>query len=455
MQSMDTGSFRVGANDEAYEQLFVEALRDGFISDGERERLDLAAKALGLDPERAASLEAALRTAMFPGTSRDTIPDIEGPAGFGDLGESDGHLSISVETTGRKRALSISFEPTDDDSQAETAPRPRARETGRDAIDALHARFDACRAAGNVDGQWCASAVLVRRTEATRTERDFYLAHATATSLRPKRALTREAWSLLFHAEEDRLTSEIFALIAPSALLGRLAALRADRALARLDESERQDVTRSTVSAVRALAWAAATMGLQVPPIYVSPQIDVGLEVVLHLPPASRIGARMLSGHGIGRLAFHSARHLTWFREEYFVCTLVPSVEHLRDLFVAALALGAPELDLRADVRARASLIADAIAPVLEPAKHARLGQLVSQFIGQGGRTDLQAWARAASFTAARAGLLLSGDFETACGAISEEPNSGDRVRDLEAFWSGDAATDLRQRLGVALPADT
>ncbi len=362
-------------------------------------------------------------------------------------------MSVGVESSGRAQAVSVIFEePTGDELDRKTpVDVGAARFAAEGELQRLHERFDRCKAAGRLDEQWCTAAVLVQRGFASPEEEDVYLAHRSRSTPRPKRPLTVQGWDALFCPEEDRLTGDVFAVIAPAALLGRVAAMRADRTAPRLDPKQLQDPRRSTVSAVRALAWASATLGLQTPPIFVSPETDSGLEIVVHLPPASRIGMRMLSGQSAHQLAHHSARHLTWFREEHFVCTLVPTIEDLGELFIAALAIGAPELDLRADVRARASLIAKAIGPVLEPHQIERLRQLVARFISQGGRTDLQEWARAAGMTAARAGLLLSGDLETSCQLAAAEPHGAERVRELELFWSSDTATELRTQLGIAL----
>jgi hypothetical protein len=78
------------------------------------------------------------------------------------------------------------------------------------------------------------------------------------------------------------------------------------------------------VSATRALAWAAATLGMNAPPIYLAPERDEGMVVVPALPPALRVGSRMLRGQSAIQLAFHCGRALSWFRSEHFVCTLVP-----------------------------------------------------------------------------------------------------------------------------------
>jgi hypothetical protein len=164
----------------------------------------------------------------------------------------------------------------------------------------------------------------------------------------------------------------------------------------------------------------------------------------------------MLEGQTATQLAFHAARHLTWFRGDHFVCTLVPTLSDLCDLFIAALVIGAPELVMQTPMpidKSRPHLIAQALAPILEPGPVRRLHDLVTEFAAKGGVSDLQTWARAAGHTAGRAGLLLCGDLEIACEIAREGPDGDDRVRDLEQFFASDAATELRARLGISIGA--
>jgi hypothetical protein len=218
-----------------------------------------------------------------------------------------------------------------------------------------------------------------------------------------------------------------------------------------LDSDKRHDPQASTVSAVRAIAWAATTLGLRTPPIFVDPAEALPFEILPALPPAIRIGAPMLSGQSAIQLAFHCGRQLTWLREEQFVCTLVPSIAYLEELFLAALSIGAPQIELLPDVRARVALVAEAIVPVLDEARLGRLRHHVGRFIAAGGRTSLRRWAQASEWTALRAGLLLCGDLETACNAVKSETNAADRMRELERFWASDDATFLRHEVGIGI----
>jgi hypothetical protein len=446
-ESEDTGSVRLGSFEHLYESLFAEAIEGGEISAEERERLDLAARALGLDESRAAKLEETL-LAAWESDAADTLvdPRRRDPGTLAD------------------RALPIStappLPPFEDEPPTLARSSTSARRAGHPHSEAppelpfreLHARFAAAAARGALDDQWRIAEVLVQRGAATSEEQALWEQYSSAGPVRPTRPLTAEAWtSLLMHPDEDRTTGEVFGVIASAALVGRVSAMRRDGTLPKVDPGSYQNPLTSTVAAVRALSWSAATIGIRTPPTYVAPDVDAGFEIITMVPPSTRIGARMLSGVSSAKLAFAAGRHLTWYREEHFVCTLVPSIAHLEIIFYAALLLGAPGLQLPEVVRERAEVFSEAIVPCLEPPQIEKLRRLVARFLARGGRTNLKRWARAAEWTACRTGLLLCGELATAADALSNEPGGESRITQLETFWASEEAGDLRRRLGVAL----
>lgn len=429
----DTGTFLPGDFENQYEQLFAEALEEGEISPEERHRLDLAAAALGLDGARVRRLEAALLNA-YESHAAITLVDRADPSSLADHAVRSSHPHPSL------------LRPDDD------RPTPVTKLAAiPDENTVLHDRYNAAGLSGDLDAQFCIASVLVRRKLATPDQARLFETTATHIAPKPTRSLTADDWGRLFHPDEDRCTGDVFAVIASAALLGRISAMRRDRALPTLDPEQRHDPSVSTVSAVRAVAWAAASLGLRTPPIYVDASEPTPFEIVPALPPALRIGAAMLSGRTAIHLAFHCGRQLSWFREEHFVCTLVPSVAYLEELFLAALSIGAPEIELLPEVRARIELVAEAIVPVLDPPRLERLRRQVARFLARGGRTSLRRWAQAAEWTALRAGLLLCGDLSTACDVVSAEPNANERMQELERFWASEEATALRRQLGIAL----
>jgi hypothetical protein len=445
----DTGSVRLGPFERQYESLFAEALEGGEISTQERERLNLAAKALGLDAAHVAGLEAAL-LAAWESDAAETLVDPRAQARDPDT------LADRAPSSTAPPAPSFDDEAPTVARQEAARPytgAPHTSDPPRElAFRELHARYEDAQARGAHDSQWRIAEVLVQRGAATQGQREYWEAHRRPGPIRPTRPLSADAWTtLLTHPDEDRTTGEVFGLIASAALVGRVSAMRRDGALPRLDPEAQHDPLTSTVSAVRAIAWAAATLGIRLPPMYVDPGLDAGFEIITVVPPSSRIGGRVLSGLGSAQLAFAVGRHLAWFREEHFVCALVPSVAYLETIFYAALLLGAPTLTLPDEVRARALPFSQAIVPCLEPKQLERLRRIVARFLARGGRTNLKRWARAAEWTACRTGLLLCGELGTAATALANEPGAEIRITELETFWASDEAGELRRTLGVAL----
>jgi hypothetical protein len=430
----DTGSFVPGDFEAQYLKLFSDALSSGPITPLERERLDFAASALGLDKKRLERLESALLAAY---EAHAAISSVDDTAPYDAL----------VETS-RPVPRQPSIPELGGDELSVPPPPPPAAPREVDPNLDLHARFHAAE----LDERFRLAAVLVRRGAARPEEQALYDVHRPRSPLRPAQPLDAKAWSaLLRHPDEDAVVGDIFGVIASSVLLGRITALRRDKLLERLDPAMKQDPATSTVSATRAIAWAAATLGMNAPPIFLAPERDDGMVIVPALPPALRVGARMLRGQSAIQLAFHAARSLSWLRGEHFVCTLVAHLGHLEDLFLAALRIGAPELPMPREVRARIDVIKAAILPVLEMEHIATLRYHVSAFVERGGRTSLRGWARGTELTACRAGLVLSGDLVGCAAIVGGEPGGPDRVRDLEEFWIGDACAALRAHLGVAL----
>lgn len=446
----DTGSVRLGAFERLYESLFAEAIEGGEIGREERERLDLAAKALGLDASRVASLEGALLEA-WESDAAETLVDpraqVRNPDTLADRSPS----SRAPPLPSFDDESPTIARPKKGETEAAAARRPAdlPREL---AFNELHERYAAAATARAIDDQWRVAEVLVQRGAATREQRAFWEEHRRPGPVRPTRPLTTEDWTgLLSHPDEDRVTGEVFGVIASASLVGRVSAMRRDGAMPRLEAEAYQNPLTSTVSAVRAIAWAAATLGIRTPPTYVDPDLDGGFEIVTVIPPTTRIGARVLTGLGSAQLAFHCGRHMAWYREEHFVCTLVPSVAYLETIFYAALLLGAPALSLPDEIHQRARVFSQAIVPCLEPKQLERLRRLVARFLARGGRTNLRRWARATEWTACRTGLLLCGELGTAADALANEPGAETRITQLETFWASEEAGALRRKLGVAL----
>jgi hypothetical protein len=469
-----TGNLRLGKLEGYYEELFAEVIEDGVITTEERARLDRMADNLGLDRARLRKLEQALQAAyearhhvrvteqqevlprsivpLEPATDQRTLA-LERRVKYletrvkeleKELEEARAHVAIEVDLSDVAPSAQV---PEDD-------PTELARRVRHDPRDeaTLQALYRSYRKQGDADRAACVCDVLAYLGVASAEQKEILATTKTGALIRPTAPLGADAWTrLVFHPEEEPLVGEIFAVVAPAVLLGRISALRRDKALPKLEPEKKQDPSKSTLQAVRCFSWAAAILGMSSPAIYADPDFPGTVEMVPNVPPAARLGAGALSGRSSAELAFLAGRHLACHREEHFVRMLVPRIPDLEEIFLAALSIGNPGLPLAPSVKQLVVPIANAIEPILEPAGVDRLRGHFLRFVEEGGRTNLQRWAAAMDKTAARAGLLLAGDLHAARAVLEIEGNAEEKMTDLLVFTVSDRYAKLRKQIGVAI----
>lgn len=473
-----SGQLKLGKFELQYEELFAEVIEDGVITTDERARLDTVADNFGLDRQRLHQVEQALQAA-YESRHRVRIRDLsdeeETPASIAvhvtaardprlvaleqqvaKLTTRVAELERELEKATAREAVEVDLSdlpavPVTSEESAEELSR-RVRRDPRDlpSLRGLHRIFVRD---GDIDRSWLVAQALVYLGAASEDELATFRKYDNTVLIKPKSALTETGWKLLFHPDEEILTGQIFADIVPAVLMGRVSALRRDKMLPKLDPVGKQDPKMSTLQAVRCFAWAAAFLGMGVPPLYVDSEFESSVEMVPGLPPASRLGRRSLSGRSAGELAFIAGRHLACYREEHFVRWLVPSAPDLEDLFLAALCIANASIPLTAEIKQRVIPLCKAIEPVLEPASIDRLRGNFLRFIEEGGRTNLHRWATSVERTALRAGLLLANDLAAVHRVLEEEDPASlpSKMDDLLVFVASERYASLRKHIGVAL----
>lgn len=476
-QGERAGGLSLGPLESQYQELFAEALEDGVITSEERARLEKAADNLGLDPQRLLRLEQAMVASYEVRHKVRVVEHYEEPAASlapialeaagdpgkamllkrietletrirqleGELRNARANINVEVDLTG----LDIAAEAASED------PDYYWKRIRRDPtnIEPYHDLYRLYTARGNVDSAWCVSQAAVLLGDATDEERALFEQHRSSVLIAPRASLSQSSWfDQLFHPEEEILTGQIFGIIAPAVLIGRVTTLRRDKTLHQPAPALKQDPAMATVTAVRALAWASAILGLAAPPIYVEKDRDVGYEHIPAVPPITVIGGRVLSGLTQLEHAFLAARHLSWYRQEHFVKTLFSAVPDLEDLFLSALIIGNPGLPIAADMKQRVVPIAKAIEPLLDATHLDALRGHFLRFVEEGGRTNLQRWSAATEKTACRAGLLLCNDLLTAAKILEkEEGKLEERTKDLLVFATSERYFQLRRQLGIVI----
>jgi hypothetical protein len=212
---------------------------------------------------------------------------------------------------------------------------------------------------------------------------------------------------------------------------------------------------KSTISAVRSLAWGSHFLGMEIPAIYVREDAPVGLVAIPAEEPTVLAGTHALRGRSLQELAFLVGRHLAYHVNVHRLLLFYPSLEELSACFVTALALGAPERP----VPAKAQEIVDAHKPLIEPhltpQRIAALRKAVNEFEAAQVRPDLTRWAAAIERCATRAGFLLSGNLEVAASVLRSEPrgalDADTKIADLCAFSVSESMATLREEMGVTI----
>ena len=475
-----TGQLQLGKFEAHYEEIFAEVIEDGVITLEERNRLNKAADALGLDRSRLRRLEEALEAAYearhrvrvrevadeeAPPASIVLTPEAARDPRVGllerrvaELQAQVAELTEELEQARSQVAVEVDLSniatPNAEPQATQETPEELSRRVRTDPHDvrSLRGLMAAYGQAGaDADRQSLVAQALVYLGVADDEEKKVAARSRRDGLIKPASSLTGDGWKLLFHPDEEVLTGQIFAVIVPAVLLGRVSTLRRDKALPRLDPAERQDPKVSTIQAVRCFSWAGAILGIGSPPLYAAPESPALVEMIPGLPPSAKLGRRVLSGRSPFELAFLAGCHLAWYREEHFVRLLVGTIADLEDLFLAALSIANPGLPLSGDVKRRVAPLARAIEPMLEPVAVDRLRGHFLRFLEEGGRTNLQRWAAAADRTAARAGLLLANDLGAAQVVLEmEQPDAaGAKMDDLIVFVTSDRYTKLRRMIGL------
>ena len=363
----------------------------------------------------------------------------------------DGVLGQVAVAESKPRSPGATGAPRGDPAEIHRLVRSAPRD-----VELLRAMYGMLQRGDDVDRRWCIAHVLCYLGAANDEERATHEKHAKSVVVRPVRAVNKDEWSeLLMHPEEDRLIGEIFADIAPAVLLGQLSAMRREGVGDTPAQTDVVDPKTSKHDAVRCLLWAAAFLGLKVPPISMAPD-DPGLvELVISPRPATRLGKQALEGRSVKELAFMAGRHLSWYRGEHILGKLASSTRQLEDVFLAALMIGNPGLPMADEIKLRVEPIARTIAPLLDGPAVTKLQGYFARFVEQGGRTNLHKWRRAADRTAACTGLLLANDLQAAetILKIEDEALLTERMDELLVFFTAGRCSLLRKRIGIAIPA--
>ncbi len=396
-----------------------------------------------------AELQQALESQAAPSSTDESPAEASAEQPAADAAAKPPSINRLVPASGGQEVIPPARPTRGDPAEIHRLLRADPRDIGL-----LRALFNSLERVDDLDRRWCIAHTLVYLGEANDQEHAAHAKYVSEDIVHPARAVNKDEWiELLTHPDQDRLTGEILAEVAPAVVLGQLAALR-NRARAEVADGE-IDPHKSELEAVRCFAWASAFLGLAVPRLTVAPDYPGMAELVLSPKPSTRLGRQAFMGHAGKELAFMAGRHLCWYRREHILGRLVGNLRQLEDLFLAALMLGNPGLPMTEDIKQRVEPIAHSIGPLLEPAAVERLRHCFTRFVEQGGRTVLATWLQGVDRTAACTGLLLANDLRAAEAILKlEDPNRAtERMDELIVFFTAGRCSLLRKRIGIGVIA--
>jgi tetratricopeptide (TPR) repeat protein len=320
-------------------------------------------------------------------------------------------------------------------------------------VDSYRALYRLYFDAREYDKAWCLAATLSFLKKSDAEQKQFYEQYKQPGMIRPQSRIDNERWMKdLFHPDEDLFVSKMFEAIAPAV---HAAKASSDKALHLLKKHE-VDPASSTVTFARTFGFVSQVMNLNlIPRLFLRTDAQGGLvHVPGSNPPASVCGATLLSGFSPPDLAFVIARHLSYYRGEHFVRTLMTSNAELRTVLLAAMRIAGvlPQSEPAIDQTAQQ------LAARLTPAQAEALRSLGKRFVDAGARTDVKQWMQAVELTGCRAGFLLAGDLETAARMIQSLPPEGpvdlppkEKIKEVVLFSVSEEYFRLRRTLGITI----
>jgi tetratricopeptide (TPR) repeat protein len=275
-------------------------------------------------------------------------------------------------------------------------------------------------------------------------------------AIRPTTALAADWWDELLRSPgADPIVCDILRTVSDVAIDLKLEVLAATRKLPMLELAQKHDRS-STASVVRTFVWASRALGVTAPDLYSFDDVPSGVAALPAAQPATALGPTVKSGLSVQHLAFLAGRHLTYYRPEHYALVFYPTLAELSSLVLAAVRIVIPGISVPPPADGEAP-IEDALSSRLPPEAKKKLEEIVARLDARGGKLDLLAWIRHVELTAARAGLLLTGDLRVAMRHIKSETRAIGELSletkraDLLTFTASERYATLRERMGVAI----
>ncbi len=301
------------------------------------------------------------------------------------------------------------------------------------------------------DKAWCLASALAFFGKADEEQRQFYEQYKPQGS-QVRNRLDNTRWvKELFHEEESLHIGKLFEAIAPAVLTLRAMPDKKHHLL----RKHQVDPATSTVMFAQTFNFASQVLALDiVPRLFLRPDAHGGLlHVAGSTPPATVCGKALLSGYTQSQLAFVVARHLSFYRGEHFIRTLVTSHSELKTLLLAALSIGGVDTN-----EPEVKKTAKKLLSKMQQAQVDAIRQVTRRFLETQQAADIKKWMQSVEITACRAGFLLCNDLQVAAQMVQALPPEGtsdlpakDKIKEIALYSVSESYFRLREHLGLAI----
>jgi tetratricopeptide (TPR) repeat protein len=310
------------------------------------------------------------------------------------------------------------------------------------------------------DKAWCVAAAgsFLRKGDAEETQ--FYEQYKPKVFTRARARLTEDLWKLVYHPDEDRYISAVFAAVSHSVAAAR-AKEHKDWGLKRKDK---RDIANDQLLFSKVFNYVNQVLGVPSPEVYLRPESPGEMDLAnarekAHLVPSLVVFSGLLQGRPEKELAYVIAKRLTFMRPDHFVRWphVVPTVAELKIVFLAALKLVQPKFEVKSDAAQGVAQYLNHLQRSVAPQQIEQLAAVVQRFVANKGEADIHKWANAVDLTATRMGFLISNDLEVATRLVQTEPVSigvadpKEKIRDLVLWSVSDEYFALREHLGLQI----
>ncbi|MHB1846452.1 MAG: tetratricopeptide repeat protein [Deltaproteobacteria bacterium] len=217
---------------------------------------------------------------------------------------------------------------------------------------------------------------------------------------------------------------------------------------------DRIDVAQSMLFFVNAYKYVARVLGMEALELFKAPGVT-GLALGNSWPVCILAGEDVFKDRPKRELWFLIAKALAFSRPELALARIHPPDE-LDAIFQAALMLAVPTFSPSADP-AGIERVGRRLEKALSDTARPALFRAARECVADPARRDMRGYLEAVEHTANRAGILLSGDIESAKRSLSRDVGVAARlperskVRDLLLFCMGESFFTLRKSVGLSV----